>query len=675
LQFKSINTDQSKILLEWKMIGISIEELNLSIRAYHVLKRKKLETIRDIIAFGPNNIIKLRNAGKKTVEEISEAIKQFSERDNILFPFEDNPSPSVQQEQTKTESLLSFEDLIKSKFDENLLDTPVDELDISVRALNGLKKAGLKTIGDIVNFGLQNFRENRNIGRKTIEGIKNAILVFQKAKAHNINEITFIDAINGILVSLSPKDLPIIKSRYGYKDGKRETLEDIGIRSGITRERVRQIIVKAIKQIKRKEKKSLQRLIEAIEGLLLRHKGIICVKDIAKDKYFVLGKRNHLSFLMNLIVDLYEERYRIIDKFFLTSLSDTEIKLLHSDIRKAALTCRYPIKKKEFIKSLISSVGPISKHYLAYYLIRKEHIEITEEKILSPGRLSVPQRVKLIMKDINKPMHFTEIAKFYINHFGETGVKASDLEHALHARIGDSRDFILVGPGTFLLREKFKLPGDIGKIVEKSREILLNLECISDTKYLIRELKKRNIDVGNLNAYSLKGILLEYPGFVGTGYGKFAIGIEELAHKYKRKSLNNLIYEILLSSSKPVHWKVIWKELQKRRGFPDYVITKCLYDDPTFIKVGAATYTVKEIINMYEEKRNAIIDFVKEWIKLKGNAISVFFVNEVLRQTEDIKDLFLGLVEHVLATCPDFIRLPNGFYDLNIQGHQNKAAC
>jgi hypothetical protein len=226
-----------------------------------------------------------------------------------------------------------------------------------------------------------------------------------------------------------------------------------------------------------------------------------------------------------------------------------------------------------------------------------------------------------------------------------------------------------------LLREKFKLPGDIGKIVEKSREILLNLECISDTKYLIRELKKRNIDVGNLNAYSLKGILLEYPGFVGTGYGKFAIGIEELAHKYKRKSLNNLIYEILLSSSKPVHWKVIWKELQKRRGFPDYVITKCLYDDPTFIKVGAATYTVKEIINMYEEKRNAIIDFVKEWIKLKGNAISVFFVNEVLRQTEDIKDLFLGLVEHVLATCPDFIRLPNGFYDLNIQGHQNKAAC
>lgn len=675
MQFESINTDQSKILLERKMIGISIQELNLSVRAYNVLRAKKFETVGDIIEFGPNNIINLKNAGKKTAEEILEAIKQFNQPDSILSPYKDNHSPPIQLDQTRTDNVLSFEDLIKSKFDENLLDTPVDELDISVRALNGLKKAGLKTIGDIVNFGLQNFRENRNIGRKTIEGIKNAILVFQKAKAQNINEITFIGAINGILVSLSPKDLPIIKSRYGYKDGKRETLEDIGIRSGITRERVRQIIVKAINQIKRKEKKSLQRLIEAIEGLLLRHKGIICVKDIAKDKYFALGKRNHLSFLMNLIVDLYEERYRIIDKFFLTSLSDTEIKLLHSDIRKAALTCRYPIKKKEFIKSLISSVGSISKHYLAYYLIRKEHIEITEEKILSPGRLSVPQRVKLIMKDINKPMHFTEIAKLYINHFGETGLKASDLEHALHARIGDSRDFILVGPGTFLLREKFKLPGDIGKIVEKSREILLNLECISDTAYLIRELKKRNIDVGNLNAYSLKSVLLEYPGFVGPGYGRFAIGIEKFADKYERKPLNNLLYGILLASSKPVHWKEIWKELQKRRGFHDYVIAKYLHDDPTFINVGAATYTVKENINMYEEKRNIIIDFAKEWIKLKGNAISAFFVNEVLKHTGAITDLFLGLVEHVLATCPDFIRLPNGFYDLNIQGRQNKAAC
>jgi len=35
-----------------------------------------------------------------------------------------------------------------------------------------------------------------------------------------------------------------------------------------------------------------------------------------------------------------------------------------------------------------------------------------------------------------------------------------------------------------------------------------------------------------------------------------------------------------------------------------------------------------------------------------------------LKEAEEVKDLPLGLVENVLATSPEFIRLPNGFYDL-----------
>jgi len=31
---------------------------------------------------------------------------------------------------------------------------------------------------------------------------------------------------------------------------------------------------------------------------------------------------------------------------------------------------------------------------------------------------------------------------------------------------------------------------------------------------------------------------------------------------------------------------------------------------------------------------------------------------------KEIKDLTIGLVEHVLATSPEFVKLPNRFYDL-----------
>lgn len=489
--------------------------------------------------------------------------------------------------------------------------------------------------------------------------IKNTI---KNMQLYTIEDIPFSDALNTILLSISPKNLPVIQMRYGYADGKRKTLEEIGSQVGLTRERVRQIIVKEIRLIKHPARRELlQPIIENIERLLLGHKGIISVNDIAKYRFFASGTRKQLKFLMNLIAELYEERYRIINKYFLTSLNDDEIKILQSMIRDVALKCRFPINERVFIESIISSVGPISEDYVILHLLYKEHIEISKGMVLSSGRLSIPQRVKLLMGDIDRPMHFTEIAKLYRNYYGAK-IKTKDIEHAIHTRVGDSKDFIIVGPGTFILRNKFKVPHNIDEIIKASREILHRLKNISDTRYLINELKKQNIDVGNLNEYSLKPILLEYPGFIK--YRKFEIGIDELADEYERKSLGDLIFEVLLSTSKPMHVKTIWKELQKKRGFPEYAIAQRLADEPRFIRVAPATYTVTKNIAQYKEKQKIIIDFAKKWIKLKGTAISAFFVSEVLKETEEMKDFPLGLVEYVLSESPEFVKLPNAFYNL-----------
>jgi len=478
------------------------------------------------------------------------------------------------------------------------------------------------------------------------------------------SKISFIDAVETTLSILTQKSLFVIKARFGYENGKRKTLEEIGNMIGLTRERVRQIIVKEIKRFNHPvRKKVLQSLIENIERLLHHYAGIISINDLAKDEYFNSGDKKQLRFLMNLSAELFKERYRIIDRYFLTSLDDNEIKVLHFQIREAALKCQFPVDEKVFLKNIISSIGLISEDYLIYHLIHREHIQISKGKVLSPGRLSIPQRVKLIMRDIDKPMHFTEIAKLYRNYFVDIKIKASDLEHAMHARIGDSKDFIIVDPGTFILRDKFKIPHNIEEIVDKSKEILRTLKSLSDTRYLINELKRRNIDVGNLNKYSLKTILLDYPGFIS--YKKFEIGIEELADKYERKPLNDLIFEILSSTVKPMHSKTIWREILKQRGFPKYAIEQRLVDNPRFIRVAPATYTVAKNIAQYEEKQRIIINFAKEWITLKKNAISAFFISEVLKETSEFKDLSLGLVENVLATSPEFIRLPNGFYNLN----------
>ncbi len=561
--------------------------------------------------------------------------------------------------------------------DNKLLETSLDEFFFSARVSNALSKKNLKTVGDVLRFGWHNIYKIKNVGNKSLNELKNTIehylkishsIEIEKNSCYDNVDIdlgdSFLSIVEHILSSsLSEKQLQIIKARYGYESGKMKTLEQIGKESGISRERVRQIIVKSLLNLKHPSRqKKIQRLLEHIESALLNRKGIISVNDLREDSFFFSATNHLLRFIFNLITDLYEGRYRIIDKNYLTSLDDEELKELHIMINDAIARCQFPIDEDDFYQNIITATGSISKDYLSYYSIHKEHIEILKGKVLFPGKPSIPSRVKLLMQEIDRPMHFTEIAERYKDYFGEKSIKTADIEHAIHTRIGVSKDFIIIGAGSFMLRDKFKLPDNINEIVEISEEILRTLNNISDTKYLIEQLKHRHIDVGLLNAYSLKPILLEYPGFVR--YGKFEIGIEELSDKCERRSLSDLMYDILIKAGKPLHSSEVWKQISKQRGFPRYAIEQRLYKEPQFIKIAPTTYTVKENIPSYERRHKTIVDFTKEWINHKGHAVSAFFVTEVLKATEEINDLTIGLVDHVLATNSEFSKVSNGFYDL-----------
>jgi hypothetical protein len=618
----------SQIPIEGEVLNTPIEELILSTRAANVLAEAKIITVSDFIHSDFTILCKVPNLGKKTIYEIGITVKKF-----LLSALDDNKMKEYLNKYQIIENPCST--LQKVKVTKSNLLTPeaIEAHDLSVKNIS--EGYSSSTLSQIPRGGYSS----------------------------PMNEISFTDAIGNIIDSVKQRYLPIIKARFGYEDGKCKTLEEIGNHIGITRERVRQILVGEIRRIKHPARRIvLQTIIENIEKLLLYYRGIVSIQDIAKDNYFSAGNRKQLIFLRNLIVALYEERYRIINKHFLTSLSDDAIKVLEANIREAALKYKFPIDERVFIDNIESSIGHISRDYLIYHLVYKEHIEISKGMVLSPGRLSLPQRVKLLLRDIDRPIHFTEIAELYRNHFGALRMKTSDLERAIHTRISESKDFIIVDPGTFILREKFQIPDNIETIVKISEEILRDLPNISDTRYLIHELNNRNVNTGNLNAYSLKSILLEYPGFVS--YRKFEIGIEELIDQYQRKSVNDLIYQILESSPKPMHLNDIWKQIVKQRGFPKYAIDQQLGRDTRFIRVAPATYAIAKDIPQYAEKQKIIIDFAKEWKTLKNTAISAFFISEVLKETSEFKDITLSLVEHVLAMSAELVKLPNGFYDL-----------
>ena len=58
------------------------------------------------------------------------------------------------------------------------------------------------------------------------------------------------EQLNIVLESLSPREVQIIRLRFGLEDGRCHTLEDVGERFNVTRERIRQIEAKALRKIR-----------------------------------------------------------------------------------------------------------------------------------------------------------------------------------------------------------------------------------------------------------------------------------------------------------------------------------------------------------------------------------------------------------------------------------------
>ena len=56
---------------------MSIDELELSVRSYNCLKRANINTVKELCNKTPDEMMKVRNLGRKSLEEVLQKLKEL----------------------------------------------------------------------------------------------------------------------------------------------------------------------------------------------------------------------------------------------------------------------------------------------------------------------------------------------------------------------------------------------------------------------------------------------------------------------------------------------------------------------------------------------------------------------------------------------------------------------
>lgn len=143
-------------------LRMTIEDLDLSVRSFNCLKRAGIETVGDLVEKTLDDMMKVRNLGRKSLEEVERKLAMMG------LSFKETPAEEVPIMGDVIEGRLEV-------IEPDYSDWTIEELDLSVRSYNCLKRAGINTVGELIQKTEEELSKVRNLGYPSIKEIKNKL--------------------------------------------------------------------------------------------------------------------------------------------------------------------------------------------------------------------------------------------------------------------------------------------------------------------------------------------------------------------------------------------------------------------------------------------------------------------------------------------------------------------
>jgi len=286
-------------------------------------------------------------------------------------------------------------------------------------------------------------------------------------------EFSFSNFLEKAVSDFPERSQEIIKMRFGVSGKKPQTLESIGNRYQISRERVRQIIGEIIKKTKREKSRALlESAFQKIKFTVKQNNGIINRKDLLNKLSKDPKEQGAVGFLLNCMDEaiVAKEKGKLKDSVV---LADFDLNYWKETIEQIKLMLE---KEKKVFKSdrLFEKIlkRGIKRNKEEFFC----HLSVSEEiKKNNFGKWGLIQwsevsprgtreKAFLVMREVKKPLHYSEVANLIREYkLSEKRVHPQTVHNEL---IKNDR-FVLVGRGKYALSEWGYKKGTVNDVLKE----------------------------------------------------------------------------------------------------------------------------------------------------------------------------------------------------------------
>jgi len=334
-------------------------------------------------------------------------------------------------------------------------------------------------------------------------------------KKEKMSQIKWEEIVTNLLSLIKQREAEILRLRFGL-DGEGQTLESIGQKMGLTRERVRQIENNArANVIKHKDFQGLIDPVKEVTMNALEEQGGVASRDRVTRSVMLEEEidknRKFLEFLIdNFVEEIKDIKHdHFLDGWYLNEenltlaaglieetkhlVSERNKLVMEEDLLKEMVKMPSYTANKEKIDALVEkNQSDLNSIFLSYLDLARDLDKtpfqqwgLTDWRHIKPRRVN--DKIYLILDWYKKPMHFREIAE-KINEVYKND-KPSHPATVHNDLISDER-FVLIGRGVYALKEWGYEGGTVADIVER---ILNEKGALSREEVITEVLKQRDV--------------------------------------------------------------------------------------------------------------------------------------------------------------------------------------